>query len=116
MENVSDEEFDAALEEALGMLPVGIADHLDNIALFVDDNPPADMPGLLGLYEGTPLTERGAGWEFQLPDAVFLYKSSLIAYARDLEELRDEIAITIVHEIAHHHGIDDEKLHEWGWG
>lgn len=116
METLSDADFDRVMTEALERVPTGVADFMDNVALFVDDDPPPDQPGLLGLYEGTPLTERDSGWDFALPDAIFLYRSSLVGYARDIDDLRDEIVITIVHEIAHHYGLDDEALHRLGWG
>ncbi|WP_370327946.1 metallopeptidase family protein [Euzebya sp.] len=96
------------------MVPDEIWDMLDNVVVLVEDRHP-DEPDLLGLYEGIPLTER----EFYagaLPDRILIFREALCDYARDRDELVDEVAITVVHEIAHHFGIDDDRLHEWGWG
>ncbi len=115
MEHLSEEEFEAILEAALNDLPAGVTDELDNVALFIEDEPEDGNTSLLGLYEGTPVGERGQAG-FELPDTIFLYRNNLIAFAEDREHLRREIVITIVHEIAHFYGIDDDRLHEIGWG
>lgn len=115
MESLTNDEFEAILEEALDDLPAGVTDELDNVALFVEDKPENGDTTLLGLYEGTPVGERGQAG-FELPDAIFLFRDNLISFADDREHLRREIVITIVHEIAHFYGIDDERLHEIGWG
>lgn len=116
MQGVSDEDFDAAVSDALEMVPAGIATHMENVALFISDDPPPEEPGILGVYNGTPLTERGESWGFVLPDTIELFKNPLIAFATDPEDLREQIAITVVHEIAHHYGISDAELHRLGWG
>lgn len=116
MHEVSDEEFDDAVSDALQRVPSGVATHMENVALFISDDPPPEEPGILGVYNGTPLTERGGEWGFVLPDTIELFKNPLIAFSRDPEDLREQIAITIVHEIAHHVGISDEELHRLGWG
>ena len=82
----------------------------------VEDEPPQDDPDLLGVYEGTPLTERGDGWAGALPDRIILFRGPLGRMCADREELLDEIAVTVVHEVAHHFGIDDVTLHRLGWG
>ncbi len=111
------EEFDAAVAEALDAVPAALMRQLDNVAFFVEDEPPADDPELLGVYEGVALTERDAGWGMlNLPDRIVLYRGPLTRMCSSLAELREEIAITVVHEVAHHFGIDDERLHELGWG
>ncbi|SMX74632.1 metallopeptidase family protein [Brevibacterium antiquum] len=115
MEDLSAEEFEMILDEALDQLPAGVTDELDNVALFVEDRPEDGNTHLLGLYEGTPVGERGISG-LELPDNIFLYRDNLIAFADDRDHLRREIVITIVHEIAHFYGIDDERLHELGWG
>ena len=71
---------------------------------------------MLGVYDGIALTERGADYGFVPPDTVTLFKEQLVDFALNEEDLREQIYITIVHEIAHHYGIDDERLHELGWG
>lgn len=114
---VSDELFDQLVDEAVAQLPSGIGDFMDNVALFIEDDSPPDGPTLLGVYDGIPLTERGgSAMSFVPPDTITLFKNPLIAFAEDVEHLADEILVTIVHEIAHHYGIEEERLHELGWG
>src|SRR5699024_8646113 len=115
MESLSDDEFEAILDEALDLLPAGVTEQLDNVALFVEDRPESGDRHLLGLYEGTPIGERGISG-LELPDNILIYRDHLIDFAEDRDHLREEIVITIVHEIAHFYGIDDERLHELGWG
>lgn len=113
MDPVSVAQFEEMVDAALDSLPDHIADMLDNVAVQVEDDHPE---GLLGLYEGIPLTERddyGAGME--LPDVVTVFRLPLCDHAADLENLREEVRVTVVHELAHHLGIDDDRLHELGW-
>lgn len=127
MVDVSDEEFEMAVREALDEVPAELLDMLDNVAFFVEDEPgpehadprfsAEDNAGLLGIYLGTPLTERDGGWAAgALPDRILLFRGPLTRLCADRDELREEIAITIVHEAGHHVGIDEERLHELGWG
>lgn len=95
-------------------LPPFILDHVENVAVVVAEVPPEDEV-LLGLYEGVPRTARD-GWAPALPDRITLYRRPLEARARTKGELRMLIAETLVHEIAHHVGIDDDRLDELGWG
>ena len=114
---LSEVEFDAIVEEALDEVPGELMAMLDNVAFFVEPEPPADDPDLLGVYEGTPLTERGGWWEAgSMPDRILLFRGPLTRMCDDVEDLREEITITVVHEIAHHFGIREETLHELGWG
>lgn len=115
MEDLSDDEFETILDEAIALVPAGVTDELDNVALFIEDRPEDGNSHLLGLYEGTPMGERGISG-IEMPDNIFLYRDNLVAFARDRDHLREEIVITIVHEIAHFYGIDDARLHELGWG
>lgn len=115
MDHLSDDEFEVILDAALHELPRGVTEELDNVALFIEDQPEGEEPRLLGLYDGTPIGERGIAG-FEMPDNIFLYRNNLIAYAEDREHLQEEIVVTIVHEIAHFYGIDDDRLHEIGWG
>lgn len=113
---LSENAFDELVSEALDAIPDGLAQLMDNVVVLVEDEPPADDPNLLGLYVGTPLTERDASYTFFAPDQVFVFRGPLLRMCQDVEELAAEIEITVVHEIAHHFGIDDEQLHELGWG
>src|SRR5699024_2233171 len=115
MESLSDDEFEAIVDEALDRMPAGVREQLGNVARFVADRAESGVRHLLGLYEGTPIGERGISC-LELPDNIFIYRDNLIDFAEDRDHLREEIVITIVHEIAHFYGIDDERLHELGWG
>lgn len=87
---------------------------MENVAIVVEDRHPTEA--LLGLYEGVPLTERDDYGGLVMPDKISLYRLPLCAIAADEAELVEEVAVTVVHEVAHHFGIDDDLLHEWGWG
>jgi predicted Zn-dependent protease with MMP-like domain len=114
---LTDEEFDAIVEEALDDVPPELMAMLDNVVFLVEEEPPADDPDLLGVYDGTPLTERDAWWgQGSLPDRITLFRGPLSRMCDDVEDLREEIAVTVVHEIAHHFGIEEDTLHELGWG
>ena len=90
---------------------------LDNVVFLVEDEPPAEEPDLLGVYDGVPLTERDAGWGVgNLPDRIILFRGPLTRMCEDAEEPGEEIAVTVADEIAHHFGIDDDTLHDLGWG
>ncbi len=117
MQPLSDDDFDGIVEEALDEVPGELMAMLDNVVFLVEEEPPADDPELLGIYEGTPLTERGEWWgQGSLPDRITLFRGPLSRMCEDEVELREEIAVTVVHEIAHHFGIEEETLHELGWG
>ena len=111
------EEFEDAVRDALDEIPEELAAMMDNVVVLVEDEAPQDEPDLLGLYEGTPLTERGEFWAAgSLPDRILIYRLPTLAICEDRDEVVEEVAITVVHEIAHHFGIDDARLHELGWG
>ncbi|GAA4919685.1 metallopeptidase family protein [Nesterenkonia rhizosphaerae] len=117
---MSDEEFDAAAAVALELIPPRLAARIENVAVFVEDHyqPQAwedPETTLLGLYEGIPLTERG-GEPWAMPDRITLYKDAILEICATREEVIDQIAITVVHEVAHFFGIDDATLHRLGWG
>jgi predicted Zn-dependent protease with MMP-like domain len=109
-------QFQEAVADALDAVPPELMALLDNVVFFVEDEPPAEDPDLLGIYDGTPLTERGDGWAGALPDRITIFRGPLTRMCVDREDLLDEIAVTVVHEIAHHFGIDDHRLHALGWG
>ena len=87
-----------------------------NCVVLVEDEPPDDGPELFGLYEGIPLTERDSWYGGMLPDRILIFRGPLLRHCRDVVELVDEIHVTVVHEIAHHFGIDDARLHDLGYG
>ncbi|OFE15795.1 hypothetical protein BA895_21460 [Humibacillus sp. DSM 29435] len=117
MQQVSDEYFEQVVGEALDSIPADLAAAMSNVVVLVEAEPPADEPELLGIYEGTPLTERDGWWDAgSLPDRITIFAGPLQRLCSTAEQLRDEIAITVVHEVAHHFGIDDAHLHELGWG
>ena len=117
MENA---EFDAVVFEVLESLPGWVRAALDNIEVLVVDEPDDEQipeaGDLLGLYVGTPLTERDSGYVGELPDAVYIFRKPHLALGLSGAELRQEIAKTLIHEIAHYFGIDDDHLDEIGWG
>ncbi|MGB3909400.1 MAG: metallopeptidase family protein [Pseudolysinimonas sp.] len=109
------EEFEKIVIDELDELPDEMVDGLENLVFVTEDRPADGSLDLLGLYEGVALTERGQYGFGELPDRIVLYREPLLAVAETLDELRDEIHITLVHEIAHFYGIDDDELHRLGW-
>lgn len=107
--------FEALVDQALDEIPDEIAGLVQNVIVLVEDDAPSDDPDLLGLYDGVSLTERGAD-HTGLPDRITIFRRPLLAMCEDAEELVREVRITVVHEIAHHFGIDDERLHDLGYG
>ena len=115
--SLSEEEFREAVADALDQIPDELARLMTNVAVLIEDEPPPDEPELLGIYEGTPLTEREGWWDAgSLPDRITIFKGPLERMSVDRDDLLDEVAVTVVHEIAHHFGVDDARLHELGWG
>ena len=109
--------FDALVGSALDGIPDEIARLVDNVVVLVEDEPPEGEPDdLLGLYVGVALTERDGGLSLQLPDQIFIYRGPLLDFCDSEAELVEEVRITVVHEVAHHFGIDDHRLHELGYG
>lgn len=113
---LTEEEFAAEAERALAGIPQALRDHLRNVAIFIEAEPEEGEEDLLGVYDGIPLTERDDSWAGALPDRIILFQGPLQRMCASREELREEIAITVVHEVAHYFGIDDDRLHELGWG
>lgn len=114
MEPIPEARFRALVDDALDSIPDALWERFDNVAVVVEDENPDD-PDLLGVYEGIPLTER-LEYAGVLPDRIVIFRLSLCDVCEDEDELVEEIRITVVHELAHHLGIDDEALHELGWG
>lgn len=117
VQQLSDDDFEQLVAEALDSIPADLAAAMSNVAVLVEAEPPADDPQLLGVYDGTPLTERDGWWDAgALPDRITIFQGPLQRMCTSAEQLRAEIAITVVHEVAHHFGINDDHLHELGWG
>ena len=114
MEPIAEDHFAELVEDALDEVPDELFNQFENVAIVIEDAHPEE-PDILGLYEGLPLTDRD-DYGGVLPDKISIFRLPLCAMCTDEDELIDEIAITVVHELAHHAGIDDEQLHEWGWG
>ena len=113
---MSEEDFDLLVSEALDEIPEELAALIDNCVILVEDWPPPDAPDLLGLYDGVPLTERDQTYAGALPDRILIFRRPILQICGSYEDVVEEIHITVVHEIAHHFGIDDERLHELGYG
>jgi len=114
--DITDEEFDALVEEALDTIPQELWDRVDNVVVLVEDEPPEDEPDLLGVYDGISLSERDSMYGAVLPDRVTLFRRPLKEMCDDRDDLAEEIAITVVHEIGHFFGLEEDELHELGWG
>jgi len=113
---LSNAAFDRAVNDAIDQVPEQFLALLDNVVILVEDDPPEDDPDMLGVYDGVPLTERGDNYGFVAPDRIVLYRNPLKEMCDTVDELVDEIAVTVVHEIGHFFGIDDDELDEMGWG
>jgi predicted Zn-dependent protease with MMP-like domain len=112
---MSRERFEDLVAEALDEVPEELLDLMDNVVILVEDDPPPEDPGLLGVYEGHALTDRGWDYSGVLPDRITIYRRPTLRICEDEDDVVDEVAITVVHEIAHHFGIDDARLHALGW-
>jgi predicted Zn-dependent protease with MMP-like domain len=110
------EDFEELVAEALDRIPPELTRLMDNVAVFVEEEPPEGEPELLGLYEGTPLTERGEWYAGVLPDRITIYRGPTLRMCETREDVVAETEVTVVHEIAHHFGIDEQRLHDLGYG
>ncbi len=115
MIEMSVEEFEARVGEALDQVPDVLFSLIDNCVVLVEDDPPAGQPSLLGLYDGVPLTERDSQYAGVLPDRIYIFRNPMLQMCISAEEVIKEIHITVVHEIAHYFGIGDNRLHELGY-
>jgi len=107
--------FDELVSDALDAIPAELARAMDNVVVLVEDRDPDD-PELLGLYHGIALTERSSSYGGVLPDRIAIYREAILEMCADEDEVVHEVAVTVVHEIAHHFGIDEATLHRLGWG
>lgn len=109
------ERFEDLVRDALDGVPEGLLDLMDNVVILVEDDSPDGEGELLGLYEGHALTERGWHYGGVLPDRITIYRRPILRLCESEEDVVEEVTVTVVHEIAHHFGIDDARLHELGW-
>jgi predicted Zn-dependent protease with MMP-like domain len=113
-EGIDEIDFEREVEDALASLPRELRDVISNVEIVVEEEPPPGQP-LLGLYQGIPLTQRGSGYAGVLPDKITVYQGPLERlYGADREGLRRQIRRVVLHEVAHHFGISDERLVELG--
>lgn len=121
MQPPSDEEFAALISRAIDEMPRRYIEHLDNVVITYADTPDIHQVHklklrgdrlLLGLYEGIPLTQRGAGYNLVLPDKITLFKLPLLAVSHDEEGFYKQVKHTLWHEIAHYYGLDHDKIHD----
>ena len=113
--DLSSDAFEQLVIDELDLLPDDMIDGLENVAFVTEDRPEDGSLDLLGLYDGVALTERGQYGFGELPDRIILYREPLLAFVDTLDELKEQIHVTLVHEIAHYYGIDDDQLHNLGW-
>ena len=113
MIEVSPARFEGMVEAALDGLPQRLGRLMSNVAVMVQHEP--GPPGLLGLYEGIPLTSRTTGYAGVLPDRITIYRLAICAVCETEDEVIDQVRRTVVHEVGHHFGIGDDRLRELGW-
>lgn len=122
MSSIGEDAFRDLVAEALDSLPDDLGELMDNVEVVVEDEPSpealARLPKgmtLFGLYHGIPLTGRSR-YEGVLPDRISIYRGPIERHARTPERIKEQVRVTVIHEIAHHFGIGDRRLHELGWG
>ena len=112
---VTPEEFDDLVGEALDGIPTRLAAAMDNVVVLVEDEPPDGRRGLLGLYEGVPLTARDHWYAGVLPDRITIFRGPILRHCTSRAQVVAEVRVTVVHEVAHHFGIDEDRLDELGY-
>lgn len=110
------DQFEELVGEALDQIPEPLARLIANCVVLVEDDVPQGSPSLLGYYDGVPLTERGSWYSGVLPDRITLYRRPILSICETADDVAEEVLITVVHEVAHHFGIEEDRLHELGWG
>lgn len=113
---MSEEDFESLVADELDALPDDMMDGLENVQFSVEDRPENGEHDLFGLYHGIALTHREQYGFGELPDLITIYRHAHLEHCDDIDELRDQIHVTLVHEIGHFYGMDDAQLHELGWG
>jgi predicted Zn-dependent protease with MMP-like domain len=114
MVDVDEDTFGTLVEAALDSIPTELRRRMRNVVVVVEDE--GASPNLLGLYHGIPLTSRTTTYAGVLPDRITIYRLPITRRCRTLDDVVQQVRITVVHEVAHHFGIGDERLHELGWG
>lgn len=114
MVNVDEETFGRLVDAAIDSIPVELRQRMRNVVVAVEDM--GASPNLLGLYHGVPLTSRTTSYAGVLPDQITIYRLPILRHCETLEDVVRQVRVTVVHEVAHHFGIDDKRLHELGWG
>ncbi|OWY83507.1 MULTISPECIES: metallopeptidase family protein [Rhodococcus] len=112
---MEDEHFEELVSEALDEIPRELARAIDNVVVLVEPRH-EDEPDLLGLYQGVALTERDSHYAGSLPDTITIYRDAILDICESDDDVVHEVLVTVVHEIAHYFGIDEERLHQLGWG
>lgn len=112
---MSPERFEELVGDALDRIPQELTSAIDNVVILVEPRN-EDEPTLLGLYEGIALTERDSHYGGSLPDTVTVYRDAILEMCADEDEVVHEVAVTVIHEIAHYFGIEEDRLHQLGWG
>jgi predicted Zn-dependent protease with MMP-like domain len=114
--------FERLVVRALRRLPLDVREMLNNVEIVIEDEPTAEQLGdhedgdeLFGLYEGTPLTARGSDYSLVLPDKITIFRRPIERACHTPEEMTNEIRITVIHELAHHFGIEEDRIAELGW-
>lgn len=114
MIDVSVERFEELVAMALDGIPADLGRLMDNVALFVEEGTMHSR--LLGLYQGIPLTKRDRGYDgMVMPDRITIYRLPILARCRTEDDVVRQVRVTVIHEVGHHFGIDDARLHELGW-
>lgn len=109
------EQFEEIVGHAIDDVPDELIALIDNCVILIEDDSPPGEEVMLGLYDGVPLTERGNDYGGVGPDRIFIFRRPTLSICSTIEEVMEEVQITVVHEIAHHFGIDDHRLHELGY-
>lgn len=113
--SVTPERFDELVDEALELIPEQLFDLVENCALIVEEEPDPEYGDVLGFYVGTPLSERTSQYSGVLPDRILIFRGPLLRFVSTEEELVEEVRITVLHEVAHFFGIDDDELDDLGY-
>ncbi|MFZ2529469.1 MAG: metallopeptidase family protein [Rhodococcus sp. (in: high G+C Gram-positive bacteria)] len=112
---MDEERFEELVSEALDLIPQQLAEAIDNVVVLVDARHDEE-PSLLGLYHGVALTERDSHYAGSLPDTITVYRDAILDICESDDDVVHEVAVTVIHEIAHYFGIEEDRLHELGWG
>jgi predicted Zn-dependent protease with MMP-like domain len=114
--DLSPDDFEQLVTDELDLLPDDMVDGIENVGFVTQSRPDDGSLRLLGLYTGVALTRRGQYGHGELPDRIVLYREPLLSISRDLDELKQNVHVTLVHEIGHYYGLDDAELQKLGWG